>query len=104
MNPVPCRTDYKEHILARPQKASAYFASCYRIFQNELSLLPVMNRSNEEVDEPGEGVLVHGVDIGQFCDGEEKYGRVDSDWFVPCSRLFNLDLGFLGNLQGEDHI
>ena len=35
--------------------------------------VPLIDGVEEEVDEPGEGVLVHGVNVGQVCDGEEEY-------------------------------
>lgn len=39
-----------------------------------LRLLSAVNGHDEEVDEPGERVLVHGVDVGQVSDGEEEDG------------------------------
>ena len=35
-------------------------------------LLGGVDGIDEEVDEPGERVLVHGLDVGQVCDGKEQ--------------------------------
>ena len=34
--------------------------------------IPLADGVEEEVDKPGEGVLVHGVNVGEVCDGEEE--------------------------------
>ena len=43
-------------------------------------------------DEPGEGELVHGVDILQLDDAEEENSCVIGNWFVTVSRLVDLVL------------
>ena len=60
-------------------------------------LLGVVNGHDEEVDEPGEGVLVHGVNVGQVGDGEEQDGGVDCDGRVARSRRVQLLLGLLSD-------
>ena len=45
-----------------------------------------------ESDVPGQGVLVHGVDVGQLGDAEEQRARVHGDGAVPDSGLVNLPL------------
>ena len=60
--------------------------------------LPVMYGHDVQVNEPGERVLVHRVNVGQICYGEKQDGRVFGDWSIPLPRLFNLPLGFLTNL------
>lgn len=61
--------------------------------------LPVMNGADIEVDEPAEGVLVHGVDVGQVCDAEEQHGRVLCHGPVRLPRLRDLQLRLLCNLH-----
>ena len=55
-------------------------------------LLGIVNGVDKQVDEPGEGVLVHGFDVGKISDGEEQNGRVDGDGLVAQSSLVDLDL------------
>ena len=58
---------------------------------------PFSNRYVEEVDEPHEGVLVHWVDVGQICSGEEQHRAVFSDWPIASSRLLYLFLCLVSN-------
>ena len=55
-------------------------------------LLSIVNGVDKQVDKPGEGVLVHGLDVGKVSDGEEQNGRVDGDGLVAQSSLIDLDL------------
>ena len=41
--------------------------------------VPVLDGHDEEIDEPGEGVLVHGVDVGKFSQAEKEHRRVTGD-------------------------
>lgn len=66
--------------------------------KNRLRNLPVVNRHDVEVDEPGQGVLVHGVNVGEVSNGEEQNGGVLGDGTVAHTTLFNLLLGLLSNL------
>lgn len=61
--------------------------------------LPVMNGADVEVDKPDEGVLVHGVDVGQICNAEEQHGRVLCHRPVRLPRLCDLQLRLLCNLH-----
>lgn len=67
-----------------------------------LRLFGVVNRQNKEVDEPGQGVLVHGLNVRQVCDGEEQNGGVDSNWSVTHSSCVNLLLSFFSNGLGAE--
>ena len=62
--------------------------------------VPFLDGDVEEVDEPGERVLVHGVNVGQVRDGEEEDRAVGSHWLIPCTRLLYLALCLLSNLCG----
>ena len=56
-----------------------------------------------QVDEPGEGVLVHGLNVGQVRDAEEEDGGVDSHRLVAVSCLVNQFLcGSCDILLGRD--
>ena len=59
---------------------------------------PLTDGDKEEVDEPGEGVLVHWVDVGQVSDGEEENRAMGRHWSVASSRLFQLLLCLFSNL------
>ena len=48
----------------------------------DLRLLGVLDREDEQVDEPGERVLVHGLNVGQIGNAEEQDGAVDGDRLV----------------------
>ena len=61
-----------------------------------LALLRVVDGQYEQVDEPHERVLVHGLDVGQIGDAEEQNGRVDGDGPVAQARLVYLVLGLFG--------
>jgi len=52
--------------------------------------VPVLDGHDEEVDKPGEGVLVHGVDVGQVCQGEEEDGGVACNGAVTHAGRLNL--------------
>ena len=70
------------------------------IFQASLQVLgflSIVDRQDEEVDEPGQGILVHGLDVGQISNREEKDGRMDSNRCVAHSSCVNLLLSFLSN-------
>lgn len=67
-----------------------------------LRLFGVVNGQNKEVDEPGQGVLVHGLNVRQVCDGEEQNGGVDSNWSVTHSSCVNLLLSFFSNGLGAE--
>ena len=60
-------------------------------------LIGLLDGHDEEVEEPGERVLVHGVDVGEVGYREEQYRRVDGDRLVGHSRRVDLLLGLLGN-------
>ena len=55
-----------------------------------------IERTNS-ADEPGQRVLVHGVDVRQVADGEEQHRVVRSARLVPLSRGVNLNLRSLGD-------
>ena len=59
--------------------------------------LCIVDGVNKEIHEPGERVLVHGLNVGQVSDGEEQNGGVDCDRFVTKTCLVNLDLCCLCN-------
>lgn len=63
----------------------------------DVALVGVVDGHDEEVDEPGEGVLVHGLYVGQVGDGEEEDGRVHGDGRVAHARLVDLHLRHLGH-------
>ena len=60
-------------------------------------LLCILDGEVEEVDEPGQGVLVHGLDVGQVSDGEEENGAVHCNLGVAHAGLVNLFLGLLSD-------
>ena len=68
-------------------------------------MAPVVDGDEVEVDEPGQGVLVHGVNVGEVCDGEEQYRAVGSHGTVPCTGLLYLAFCLISNLEGQggDH-
>ena len=63
-------------------------------FLQVVGFLSVVDREDEEVDEPCEGVLVHRLYVGQVRDREEQDRRVDGDRFVSHTGIVN----FLGSL------
>lgn len=65
-----------------------------------LRLFGVVNGQDKEVDEPGQRVLVHGLNVCQVCDGEEQNGGMDSNWSVTHSSCVNLLLSFFSNGLG----
>ena len=67
--------------------------SLFQIF----ALLSVVDAHDEEGDEPGERVLVHGVDVGEVGDGEEEDGGVDGDRFVAHSSRVDLLFSLLSD-------
>lgn len=67
-----------------------------------LRLFGIVNGQNKEVDEPGQGVLVHGLNVRQVCDGKEQNGGVDSNWSVTHSSCVNLLLSFFSNGLGAE--
>lgn len=62
-----------------------------------LGFLSIVDRQDEEVDEPGQGILVHGLNVGQISNREEKDGRMDSNRCVAHSSCVNLLLSFFSN-------
>ena len=62
-----------------------------------LGLVATLDAVDVEVHEPGQAVLVHGVDVGQVGDGEEEDGRVAGHWAVFEAGDFDCFLGFLGD-------
>jgi len=60
---------------------------------------PVLNGSNIEVDEPGERVLVHWVNVGQLGYWEEQNGRVLGNRPIALSRFLDLRLCLLRHLH-----
>lgn len=66
-----------------------------------LRLFGVVNGQDKEVDEPGQRVLVHGLNVRQVCDGEEQNGGMDSNWSVTHSSCVNLLLSFFSNGLGK---
>ena len=46
-----------------------------------------------EVDEPGQRVLVHGLNVGQVRDAEEQDGRMGGHGTIPVPSLINLLFG-----------
>ena len=49
-------------------------------------LLCVVYATEEDGDEPLQGVLVHGVNVGQVRGAEEEDLRPDRHWDVPAAR------------------
>ena len=62
-----------------------------------IRLFCVLDGEVEEVDEPGQGVLVHGLDVRQVSNGEEQNGAVGRDWCVAHSGYVDLLLRFFSN-------
>lgn len=60
-----------------------------------------MDGADVEADKPAEGVLVHGVDVGQVGDAEEEHGRVLRHGPVRLPRLRDLQLRLLCNLHSN---
>lgn len=60
---------------------------------------PVLYGVDVEIDEPVEGVLVHGVNVGQIRNAEEEDGRVLGDRPVALSRFSYFDLRLLSYLN-----
>lgn len=52
---------------------------------------------------PCEGVLVHWLNVGQVCDGEEQNRGLNGNWFVTQTSLVNFHLSLFSNglLRGE---
>lgn len=61
-----------------------------------------MDGHDVEVEEPGQRILVHGVYVGQICDGEEEDGRVLRYGSVALARLVDLLLRLLRDLHQEN--
>ena len=40
---------------------------------------PVIDGDDVEVDKPRQRVLVHGVNVGELCDGEEQHRAMGGD-------------------------
>ena len=51
---------------------------------DDVTLLGVVDGHDEQLDEPGQRVLVHGLYVGQVRDHEEQNARVVRDRLVPC--------------------
>ena len=66
-------------------------------------MAPVVDGDEVEVDEPGQGVLVHGVNVGEVCDGEEQHRTMGSHGTIPCTGLLYLSLCLISNLEGGDN-
>ena len=64
-----------------------------------LTLLGIIDRHDKEGNEPGERVLVHGVNVREVSDAEEEDGRVDGDWLVAHTRLIDLLFCHFGRLH-----
>ena len=62
---------------------------------------PLVDGDEEEVNEPGQGVLVHGVDVGEVRDGEEQDGAVGGHGAIPRPRLLDLSLCLISHLGGK---
>lgn len=60
--------------------------------------IPVLNAHDEEVNKPGQRVLIHGINVGQVSDGEEQNGWMPCNWSISNTRRLNLFLSFLSNL------
>ena len=67
-----------------------------------VSYWPVLDSSNEEIDEPSQGVLVHRINVGKVGDGEKQDGGMNSDWIVACSWLVDFFLRFFCNLKDRE--
>lgn len=63
----------------------------------DFRFLSVFYGQYEEVNEPGEGVLIHGLDVREVGDGEEENGAVDGDGRVTHAGCVDLLLGLLSN-------
>lgn len=61
--------------------------------------LRVLKGFAEEVDEPAQRILVHGVNVGQIGDAEEKNGCMLGDGSIALSGLSDPDLCLLRNLE-----
>ena len=59
---------------------------------------PLVDGDEEEVDEPGQRVLVHGVDVGEVRDGEEQHRAVGGHGTVPGPGLLDLPLRLISHL------
>ena len=66
---------------------------------NRIEGVPVLNWHDVEVDKPGEGVLVHGVNVGEVSDREEEDWGVFGDGTVAHTTCVNLLLCLLCNLS-----
>ena len=60
--------------------------------------IPFLDGEYIEVDEPGQGVLVHGVDVRQIRDREEQDGRMVRNRPVTLARFVDLSFCLLCNL------
>ena len=63
-----------------------------------VALGAVVDGPLEQVGEPLQGVLVHGVDVGHVRDAEEEDGGVERHRLVPLPGLVDLLLGHVGDL------
>jgi len=66
-------------------------------------MAPVVDGDEVEVDKPGQRVLVHGVNVGEVCDGEEQHRAMGSHGPVPRTGLLYLSFCLISNLEGGDH-
>ena len=67
---------------------------------------PLSNGEHEQVDEPHEGVLVHGVYVWEIADGKEENASMASYWAVACPGLVDLLFCLIRNLDtglGSQH-
>lgn len=63
------------------------------IFETSLQVIrffSIVYGQNKEVDEPGQGVLVHRFNIGQVSNGEEQDRGMNSYWGVSHSGCVDL--------------
>lgn len=61
--------------------------------------LPLLNGGDEEVDKPAEGVLVHGINVGQVRNTEEQHRGMLCDRAITFSRFSYFKFRFLCNLN-----
>ena len=69
----------------REQREGEGGRGCEHLSLTTMCEVPFLDGDVEEVDEPGERVLVHGVNVGQVRDGEEEDRAVGSHWLIPCT-------------------
>lgn len=66
-------------------------------FLHVVVLFRVVDGHDEQIDEPNERVLVHGLDVGQVGNREEENGRVHGYGTIAESCLVDLLLGLFGD-------